>query len=81
MMSGCGTAFDYLEDISLNNSIFLMAELRHFKSPTVVHDTIISNVIRRDILLLGLDKDNENSAIFMNVLERIQDAMTLDSSF
>ncbi|CAF3494737.1 unnamed protein product [Rotaria sp. Silwood1] len=81
IMSGGGTTFDYLEDIGLNNSIFFMAELPHFQSPAAANDTIIPNMTRRDILLLGLDKDDESSVILVNLLEHIQDIMTLESPF
>ncbi|CAF0843407.1 unnamed protein product [Rotaria sordida] len=81
IMSGGGTTFDYLEDIGLNNSIFLMAELPHFQSSAAANDTIIPNMTRRDVLLLGLDKDDESSAILVNLLKRIQDMMTLESPF
>ncbi|CAF1028399.1 unnamed protein product [Rotaria sordida] len=60
MMSGGGTSFDYLEEIGLNNTIFLMAELPYFQSPVVANDTIIPNRTERDVLLQGLDKDDES---------------------
>jgi hypothetical protein len=47
----------------------------------VANDTIIPNVTRREVLLQGLDKDDVSNAILMDLLERIQDTMTLDSSF
>jgi hypothetical protein len=81
MMSGGGTSFDYLTEIGLNKTIFLMAELPYFQSPTVSNDTVIPNVTRRDVLLQGLDKDDQSNAILMNLLKEIQPAMTLDSSF
>ena len=81
MMSGGGTSFDYLETIGLNKTIFLMAELPYFQSPTVSNDTIIPNRTRRDVLLQGLDKDDESNSILMDLIELIQSAMTLDSSF
>jgi hypothetical protein len=79
-MSGGGTTFDYLEDIGLNNSIYFMAELPHFQSPIVANDTIIPNVTRRDILLQGLDKDDESNTFLMNLLDRVNNSMTLDSA-
>ena len=81
MMSGGGTSFDYLKEIGLNQTIFLMAELPYFQSPTVTNDTIIPNVTRRDVLLQGLDKDDESNAILMNLLAEIKSAMTLNSAF
>ncbi|CAF1192483.1 unnamed protein product [Rotaria sordida] len=81
MMSGGGTSFDYLEEIGLNKTIFLMAELPYFQSPMVKNDTIIPNVTRRDVLLQGLDKDNESNAILMDLLTQIKPAMTFNSSF
>jgi hypothetical protein len=81
MMSGGGTSFDYLNEIGLNKTKFLMAELPYFQSPTVTNDTIIPNVTRRDVLLQGLDKDDQSNAILMKLLDQIKPAMTLDSSF
>ncbi|CAF5076344.1 unnamed protein product, partial [Rotaria sp. Silwood1] len=81
MMSGGGTSFDYLEEIGLNKTIFLMAELPYFQSPMVTNDTIIPNITRRDVLLQGLDKDNESNAILMYLLTQIKPVMTFNSSF
>ena len=81
MMSGGGTSFDYLEDIGLNQTIFLMAELPYFQSPAIANDTLLPNRTRRDVLLQGLDKDDESNAVLMSLLTLIQPAMTLDSSF
>ncbi|CAF1258044.1 unnamed protein product [Didymodactylos carnosus] len=81
MMSGGGTSYDYLREIDLNSTIFLMAEVPYFESPAVANDTIIPNLTRRDVLLQGLDKDDESNAILMDLLDRIKTAMTLDSAF
>ncbi|CAF1399335.1 unnamed protein product [Adineta steineri] len=81
MMYGGGTSYDYLNEINLNKTIFLMAELPYFQSPSVTNDTIIPNVTRRDVLLQGLDKDDESNTILMYLLQEIKPAMTLDSSF
>ncbi|CAF1386027.1 unnamed protein product [Adineta steineri] len=81
MMYGGGTSYDYLNEINLNKTIFLMAELPYFQSPSVTNDTIIPNVTRRDVLLQGLDKDDESNTILMHLLQEIKPAMTLDSSF
>ncbi|CAF3945238.1 unnamed protein product [Rotaria sp. Silwood1] len=81
MMSGGGTSFDYLEEIGLNKTIFLMAELPYFQSPMVTNDTIIPNITRRDVLLQGLDKDNESNAFLMYLLTQIKPVMTFNSSF
>ncbi|CAF4435403.1 unnamed protein product, partial [Adineta steineri] len=48
---------------------------------SVTNDTIIPNVTRRDVLLQGLDKDDESNTILMYLLQEIKSAMTLDSSF
>lgn len=80
MMSGGGTTFDYLTDSVLNKTIFLMAELPYFLSFALMNDTIIPNMTRRHFLLLGLDKDNASTIVVANLLERIQEAMTLNSS-
>ncbi|CAF1178433.1 unnamed protein product [Adineta ricciae] len=81
MMSGGGTSFDYLNELGLNKTIFLMAELPYFQSASITNDTIIPNVTRRDVLLQGLDKDNQSNIILMHLLEQIKPAMTIDSSF
>lgn len=80
MMSGGGTTFDYLADSGLNKTIFLMAELPYFLSFALMNDTIIPNATRREFLLLGLDKDNASTIVVANLLERIQEVMTLNSS-
>ena len=80
LISGGGSTFDYLEDNGLNNTIFLIAEVPYFQSSSVANDTIIPNLTRREVLLQGLDKDNESNVILMDLLERIQTAMTLDSA-
>ncbi|CAF1643286.1 unnamed protein product [Adineta ricciae] len=81
MMSGGGTSFDYLNGLGLNKTIFLMAELPYFQSASITNDTIIPNVTRRDVLLQGLDKDNQSNIVLMHLLEQIKPAMTIDSSF
>ncbi|CAF4820214.1 unnamed protein product, partial [Rotaria sp. Silwood1] len=78
---GGSSSCDYLKDIGLNKTIFLVTEVPYFQSPVVTNDTIIPNVTRRDVLLQGLDKDDKSNAILMNLLEQIKSAMTLDSSF
>lgn len=80
MMSGGGTTFDYLEYIHLNETIFFMAELPYFQSPAITNDTLIPNVTQRDDLLLGLDKDNQSTIIVANLLERIENEITLVSA-
>ncbi|UJR32048.1 hypothetical protein I4U23_019515 [Adineta vaga] len=81
MMSGGGTSYDYLNEIGFNKTVFLMAELPYFQSASITNETIIPNVTRRDVLLQGLDKDNQSNIILMHLLEQIKSAMTIDSSF
>ena len=80
MVHGGGSSCDYLKEIGLNKTIYLVTEIPYFQSPVITDDTIIPNGTRRDILLQGLDKEDKNDAILMNLLEQIKSAMTLDSS-
>ncbi|CAF4219910.1 unnamed protein product, partial [Adineta steineri] len=80
LMCGGSSSSEYLKEIGLHKTIFLVTEVPYFQSSVVTDNTIIPNVTRRDVLLQGLDTEDQSNAILMNLLEQIKTAMTLDSA-